>query len=145
MQNNEFLTASDAEVAFYRAFERADVKQMMQVWASDDDLLCVHPMGIINQGLSLVTESWRQIFLAGKKMHFEISDEQRKETDDIAIHIVTENIYMHGDPKPRPPIVATNIYKLTNQGWKMILHHASPSVIDPIRERTSPNLNKHLH
>ena len=102
-------------------------------------------MGVINQGVASVRESWRQIFSSSEHMHFEIQDEQRDADVSLSVHIVTENIYLHGDPQPRPPIIATNIYKLTELGWKMILHHASPSVIRPYETDANSLPNKHLH
>jgi hypothetical protein len=33
--------------------------------------------------------------------------------------------------RPRPPIIATNVYLRTPAGWRMIVHHASPAQGDP--------------
>jgi len=29
--------------------------------------------------------------------------------------------------RPRPPVIATNVYLRTPAGWRMIVHHASPA------------------
>ena len=38
-----FPTAQDAEAAFYEAFETGDLEAMMNVWAEDEEIVCVHP------------------------------------------------------------------------------------------------------
>ena len=39
----KFNTPEEAEVAFYKAIEQADVIAMMSVWADDEEVICVHP------------------------------------------------------------------------------------------------------
>jgi hypothetical protein len=31
------------------------------------------------------------------------------------------------EPRPRGPVIATNIYLRTERGWRMVAHHASPA------------------
>lgn len=140
-----FLTADEAEVAFYQAFEKNDLQQMMRVWAAEDSIVCIHPMGVINHGLDAVKQGWQQIFKSAEKMHFEINVEQRQISENITVHIVTETIYVHGDQKPRPSILATNIYQHYANGWHMVLHHASPSVINTTPTSKVIEHNKFLH
>ena len=52
--------------------------------------------------------------------------------NDIAIHHVIESIYMDGELQSE--IIATNIYRLSNNSWQMILHHASPELRPAIAE-----------
>jgi hypothetical protein len=48
------------------------------------------------------------------------------EDDLLAVRCVCENI-SHGPRFAQHSLVlATNIYKMTDRGWRMILHHASP-------------------
>jgi len=53
----------------------------------------------------------------------------------VAVHSVHENITVAGEQRPRPPMVATNVYLRTPAGWRMVAHHASPApgaaVVDP--------------
>lgn len=132
MNTPHFLTPEEAEIAFYQAFESADLDIMMRIWSPDDGIACVHPMGKMLRGQTPVREGWRQIFRSGERMHFEVVQEQRNQDQGIAVHVVTENIYLHGEVRARPPVVATNIYKLTELGWRMIVHHASPSVLNTL-------------
>jgi ketosteroid isomerase-like protein len=59
---SHFATAEEAQQVFYQAIERADLAQMMTVWAEDDDIVCIHPGGPRHTGIEEVRESWRRIF-----------------------------------------------------------------------------------
>ena len=55
----------------------------------------------------------------------------------IEAHSVHENITVAGEQRPRPPMVATNVYLRTAAGWRMIVHHASPAPAEPPAEPAS--------
>lgn len=57
-----FRSAVEAEDAFYEAFAQQDVGAMMQVWAEDRSIFCIHPGGQLLTGREEVEESWKQIF-----------------------------------------------------------------------------------
>ena len=120
-----FPTPQEAEAAFYEAFQKASLEAMMAVWDNDADIICVHPNGRRLQGRTAILESWQHIFTSGVEMRFEICDAQYVQTALTSIHTVHEYIYMNGDRRRRDPVIATNIYRLTSQGWRLILHHAS--------------------
>lgn len=142
----DLSTPESAQAAFYRAFESADIETMMDVWAEDDDISCIHPMGKILQGTAGVREGWQQIFAGDQKMHFELEARNTSHSESLVVYTVIEHIYLHGESKPRPPIVATNVYRRMDSGWRMILHHASPSVIDATGdEQTEPTRKGPLH
>jgi len=122
-----FPTPEDAENAFYSALENADLDAMMAVWADDEEIVCVHPGGPRLSGFDRVREAWRRIFEGGPSMRFHLSGQQYLRGVRLAIHSVQENIVVVGQTKPVGPIVATNIYVLTEHGWRMLLHHASPA------------------
>jgi len=42
------------------------------------------------------------------------------------IRIVREYLVIGQETEPRPPILATNVYRKEAGGWRMVLHHASP-------------------
>jgi uncharacterized protein (TIGR02246 family) len=138
-----YPTPEEAENAFYRAFENADLEAMMAIWADDEAIACVHPMGKVLQGREAVRESWRQIFGGDAAMRFEIDRRLNRCDESLAVHTVTETIYLRGESKSRPPIIATNIYKRTADGWRMVLHHASPSVLDVGADRPEPPRQLH--
>lgn len=140
-----YSTPDEAEQAFYQAFENADLAAMMQIWADDDTIACAHPMGKLLQGRTTVRESWRQLFSGDQRMHFRLQHQQIRQSETIAVHSVLETIFLHGDNRPRPPIIATNVFVRTDGGWRMVLHHASPSVIDNTQPESGEDAPPPLH
>ncbi len=68
-----YATPQDTEQAFYRAFELADLVEMMAIWAEEEEIVCVHPNGGRHCGLVEVRESWRQIFSQGPRLRFRLA------------------------------------------------------------------------
>ncbi|HEX2650859.1 MAG TPA: SgcJ/EcaC family oxidoreductase [Burkholderiales bacterium] len=127
MTGKIFPTAQDAENAFYEALERSDLEGMMQVWSEDEEIICVHPAGQRLAGQEQVREAWRQMFAGGPGMRVEISQRVAVTGMMIAVHSVHEIITVAGEKRPRPPVIATNVYLRTAAGWRMVVHHASPA------------------
>lgn len=145
MSDSDYATPEAAEQAFYRAFELANVDQMMAVWFDDPATVCVHPMGTPMQGTESIRASWSQIFSGDQRMHFKLEPHSAQISGELAVHTLVEKIYLHGDSKARPPIFATNVYVRTSLGWRMLVHHASPSVIDNTRESGTQQPPPALH
>ena len=131
MSGRIFPTAQDAENAFYEALERGDLEAMMAVWAEDEDIICVHPGGPRLCGQDQVRESWARILAGGPSPRLAISHPVAVAAMMIAVHSVHENFIVPGEPQPRAPILATNVYLRTAAGWRMIVHHASPVPAQP--------------
>lgn len=127
MSHIDFATPKEAEQAFYDAFARADLHAMMAVWADLENVVCIHPLGARLVGPHEVEAGWRELFSGGPRLHFELSQAQYTQDALLAVHTVQENIRVAGERELRPPVVATNIYQLTDRGWRMVLHHASPA------------------
>jgi uncharacterized protein (TIGR02246 family) len=128
-----FATPEDAETAFYEALERADLNAMMNVWAEDEEIVCVHPGGPRLAGFEQVRDSWRDIFAGGPAMRFQLTGQQYLRGVRVAIHSVHENIVVTGQSRPVNPIVATNVYVETERGWRLLVHHASPALREVAR------------
>jgi uncharacterized protein (TIGR02246 family) len=129
-----FPTAQDAQNAFYEALERSDLEAMMAVWSEDEDIVCVHPAGQRLAGQAEVREVWRQMFAGGPNMRVRITQQVVIAGVMLEVHSVHENITVTGESRPRPPMVATNVYLRTAAGWRMIAHHASPAPGQPAAE-----------
>jgi len=142
-----FPTAQDAENAFYEALERADLEGMMAVWSEDEEIVCVHPAGQRLAGQAQVREAWRQMFAGGPGMRVQVAQRVAVTGMMVAVHSVHESITVAGEPRPRPSIVATNVYLRTPAGWRMIVHHASPAPAEPAAEPApaGPPGTKTLH
>lgn len=127
MSKQIFTTAAEAETAFYNALARSDLDAMMAVWSEDEEVVCVHPDSPRLVGLSAVRESWRQLFEGGAKLLVRHSQPVLCSNMLLTVHNVIEHIAIEGDDRLPPPIVATNVYTRGALGWRMVLHHASPT------------------
>ncbi len=127
MKKALFASPQDAESAFYEALTKSDLDAMMAVWADDDDIYCVHPNGARLSGVEQVRESWRQIFDSGQNLRFQLREQQHVQGMMLSVHSVYEYITVAGEPRPRSPVIATNVYLRTERGWRMVAHHASPA------------------
>ena len=122
-----YTSAQDAENAFYEALERADLDAMMAVWAEDEEIVCVHPGGTRLTGYADIREAWRRVFATGTKLRVALSRPSVVQTAFTAVHSLIERIGIAGNDDTRAPVVATNVYVRGPLGWRMIVHHASPS------------------
>ena len=133
-----FPTPDDAETAFYDAFERADVAAMMAVWAESDDIVCIHPQGPRLAGFEAVRESWAQIFAGGAQLRVRTTEERRFDSQTLAVHNVIELVAAAGGESEPTSVMATNVFELTEGGWRMIVHHATPAPEAPRRAEPAP-------
>ena len=140
-----FPTPDEAESAFYDAFERSDLAAMMAVWAADDDIVCVHPQGPRLVGFEAVRESWTQIFASGTALRIRTVDSRRYMGSTMAVHSVVEMLSSPGEQGASSPVFATNVYVLTENGWRMTVHHASPAGDAPQAARDVPSEAHTLH
>ncbi len=122
----KFLTPTEAEQAFYEAFEIGEIAAMMSVWSKDDDITCIHPLGPRLVGRAAIEESWRGILNASIGIRFQLTEIRELADQALTIRILYENLWVPGENAPRPPIVTTNAYRYSKRGWHMVLHHASP-------------------
>jgi uncharacterized protein (TIGR02246 family) len=140
-----FATPEDAESAFYEAFENADIEAMMAVWDNEGEIACIHPMGPRLTGYDEIRSTWKAVFRNSPVMRFELRQTQVFQDPTLSIHVVYEHIFVKGESEPRPPMIATNVYRLTSSGWRLILHHASPSPdgADMPTQRAAPSSALH--
>ena len=123
---SQFATAQEAQNLFYKAIERADLAQMMAVWAEEEDIVCIHPGGARHQGIDAVRQSWRQIFARGPELKFKLLAERTVPGRMLSVHSVVERITNTRSAFAATFVIATNIFVLSRHGWQMLVHHASP-------------------
>ena len=124
-----YATPQQAEVAFYHAFEATDLDAMMDVWAEDRDIICIHPKGPVLCGRRAIAQSWERIFAGGTGMRFAVTAAQSTVGVKLAVRCVHENIRYGPDFSQQALVIATNVYRVTGQGWRMFVHHASPAIV----------------
>jgi uncharacterized protein (TIGR02246 family) len=145
-RNKLYPTPDDAESAFYDAFERADLAAMMAVWAATDEIVCIHPQGPRLVGFDAVREGWSRIFAGGSQLRVRTTEMRAFDSQTLAVHSVVELVAPPGEQAQVASIFATNVFELTDGGWRMIAHHAAaaPSETAPKREET-PSASHTLH
>lgn len=121
-----YPTPEAAETAFYSAFEARNLDAMMGVWARDDSIACIHPLAAPLNGRAAVAAGWRGMFEAAGQFRVQIETAHEIREADRVIRIVREYLTIGQEAEPRPPILATNVYRKEAEGWSMVLHHASP-------------------
>src|SRR5437773_3327791 len=102
VKKSTFPTPQDAENAFYEALEAGELDAMMEVWAEDEDIGCVHPGGARLAGYDQVRESWAQIFASGQRLQVHVSNQAGLSGMILAIYSGHENIPVQGEPRSRP-------------------------------------------
>ena len=125
-----FATADEAEHAFYDALERADVNRLAQVWADDEEVVCVHPGGLRIVGHHAVLQSWHEI-LSGGGLHIQPSMLKTLHSMMSAVHSLVETISIRSEGAAEiAHCYATNVYHKGPTGWRLVMHHASAAPVE---------------
>ena len=119
-------SADDIEAAFYEALQTGDIERLMACWADDDDIVCVHPGGPRVVGSGAIRATFDAIFANGS-IRARPEHVRRIEALASVVHNVLERVEVLTPSGPdQAYVLATNVYHKTAQGWRMVLHHASP-------------------
>ena len=123
-QAANFASPEEVEHAFYDAIVKGDADLLIQLWADDEETLCVHPTGVRLTGIVPIRESWRTIFATAK---IRVQPEQiaRWQGSVLAIHHLTEMLFVGDDPSPHGPLHVTHVYARGAHGWRLVCRHAS--------------------
>jgi ketosteroid isomerase-like protein len=120
-----------ANAAFYAAIESGEVAQIEAVWDDADDVSCVHPGWPLVRGRSRVSRSWAVILANTAYLQFFPTDVDVTVAGDVAIvgceHSVLARISdSEGGLGETARVVATNVFRRRDDGWRLWAHHASP-------------------
>ena len=99
-----YTTPEDAEDAFYDAISRADLDALMNVWAEDEEIVCIHPTGQRLTGSTAIRESWQTIFSTNANLTVHAQRAICWQSAIIAVHSVTEVLFVGDDPTPPAPV-----------------------------------------
>jgi ketosteroid isomerase-like protein len=120
-----FSTSEIVEAAFYAAFANCDLKAMDAVWA-DAEVICIHPGSSALVGREVVMRSWTNILTNAEPPTLKVEVISRTVCNELAVHVVAEHITPEtGSPEPASVVLATNVYCLEKDGWRLLEHHAS--------------------
>ena len=128
-----------ANASFYEALSSSDMGLMERVWSHGREVRCIHPGWEVLIGWRSIHDAWDAIFASSPGL--------RVHPRDVEIVVAGEMAWVHcleeirsgaepggGSAEPggeRSFARSTNLFRNTPQGWKMILHHASPIPGDP--------------
>lgn len=119
-----FSSPEDLEQAFYEAIAKGDADRLIQLWADDEETLCVHPTGVRLLGNALIRESWRSIFTTAR-IRIQAETVAHWRSSILAIHHLTETLFVGDDPSPHGPLHTTQVYTRGAHGWRIVSRHAS--------------------
>ncbi|MBH69605.1 MAG: DUF4440 domain-containing protein [Rhodospirillaceae bacterium] len=114
-----------ANEAFYNAFRTKDFDALQAIWSSDEKIACIHPGWLPIYGRDAVMKSWKNIltgpnspdiFCHGAAAHF---------LSDTAYFVTCFENLAGGT------MSATNIFLKEGGSWRIVHHHASPTIQNP--------------
>ena len=120
----------EANERFYRALETLDLPAMERVWLHDPQVRCIHPGSEALVGWDSVRTAWEQIFANTRWMRVQPTDVRMQVIGEVGLVACAENITATQDDDVGVAVAqATNVFRRTPDGWRMILHHASPAPV----------------
>lgn len=121
----------DIEQAFYEALENADLEALMELWADDEHVVCIHPGGPRVEGYHDVHDSWKEILASGS-LHIRVQPIHSVEGGMVAVRTLVEQVVMTGSTGEHHVVLvhATNVFHQGPNGWRLVMRHASPAMDD---------------
>ena len=130
----------EANRAMYAAIENGDLDAMAALWIGDDEgdpSVCVHPGWAPVLGRARILRSWALVMAGTPYIQFFLTDVRTRVLGDVAVVSCAENILtavgstggVPADPSEGfagGQVVATNVFRRTDGGWRAVVHHASP-------------------
>lgn len=115
---------------FYRSLETLDLAAMERVWLHERWVRCIHPGWDVLVGWEDVRESWQRIFVDTPWIRVTATQVEVEIFGDVALVGCAENITTGQDGDVGVAVAqATNLFKRTADGWRMIHHHASSAPV----------------
>lgn len=126
---------------FYDAVTGSDLEEMESLWCQSGEERCIHPGWDVLMGWESISDSWSAIFSSTPGLRIRPRGVEVVVLGEMAWVHCLEEIFSGAETGESPVEAAggeepsfaraTNLYRNTGEGWKMILHHASPIPGDP--------------
>lgn len=123
-KSDNFASPDDVEQAFYELLAIGDADRLVLLWSEDEDAVCVHPTGVRLVGLIPIRDSWRNIF-SNARIRVQPEAVAHWQGSVLAIHHLTEVLFVGDDPNPHGPLHVTHVYALGPRGWRLVCRHSS--------------------
>ncbi|MEN9539840.1 MAG: hypothetical protein RLZZ126_2075 [Pseudomonadota bacterium] len=132
----------EVEAAFYESLHNGDIDRLMACWSDDDEVTCVHPGAARVVGTGAIRAAFDALFSNGGTVRVTAMNVRKVESLTSAVHSVLERIDVMVQGQPAQAwVIATNVYHRTGQGWRMVMHHASPgSATEPVEFNQTPQV-----
>ena len=128
----------EANQNFYNAFNASDIELMIGIWLNHSASQCIHPGWDVLIGFENIMTSWQKIFAAAQDLEIKLSHVDVTASENIAWVTCQENLFsIVSSGVQLSKVHSTNLFKMMNGEWKMILHHASPVSGLPAAEEQS--------
>jgi uncharacterized protein (TIGR02246 family) len=116
----------DIEAQFYEALQTGDIARLMAVWSDDDEIVCVLPGGPRVVGPLAIRASFEAVFANGG-IPVRLERVRRLTHPGAAVHHLLVRVDIATDEGTQVAwVMVTNVYLKTDQGWRLVAHHASP-------------------
>ena len=113
--------------AFYRSFEKRDIKAMNPIWWQGSTSTCIHPGGNVLQGWELIRSSWETIFKNTDYLEIDTEIINVELGQEIANIILIEKVtQINKGRRLEAQSMATNSFRKMAQKWYLVHHHGSP-------------------
>lgn len=112
---------------FYDAIENQNMHSLKNIWLISDESSCVHPGWHRVKSFDSIISTWDAIFKSNTQMHFSLQDISVSVHSEVAVVNLTERVIFELlDDISEFKVNSTNIFKLRENEWKLMVHHASP-------------------
>ena len=121
----------EVNARFYQALEDLDLEAMDAIWLHEGWVRCVHPGRDALIGWDAIRRSWEQIFASTGWIRVTTTAVDVVSMGSHGLVMCAENISAQSHDQVGVAVAqATNVYRRTADGWRMIHHHASPAPVE---------------
>ena len=116
-ENNRVLAAN---LKFYQVFLDCDFDKMNEIWSKREDITVIHPGYSLLHGRDKVMTSWQQILSSVHSPDIRCCNATAYVNGSVAYVVCHETL-------SNSTLIATNIFMLEDNLWKLIHHQAGPA------------------
>lgn len=129
MTNTDSIkTASEAFYAALNSVFNKDPNPMRAVWLHSDEVTAMRPNGGREVGWKALWQAWQDVAGIFEGGEVEMTEQFIVQHEDLAYEIGLEKgIFYPGGKRVEVAHRATNIYRRSADGWKIIHHHTDKS------------------
>jgi uncharacterized protein (TIGR02246 family) len=121
-------TPEAIEAHFYEALALADTQALMQCFADDDEVFCIHPGGPRLVGLAAIRAGFEQVFADTGGIVVQLQAVHAiTQGDTVVRNLVAALEIQTPGGKTQAFVSTTNVFVRMHSGWRIIAHHVSPA------------------